>query len=244
MKIKTYIFNYCRHFESFDLFANFQERNVESKIINCDCEHETKELGFNTFASSDFISLPNLGYSGQWNAMLDDLVDDDNNEDIILIVNSDVSIPKLDFLLERMNKFYLIENSGIYAPNVRHCGWNFCKKMLGKIEDFHIVPSTDSVIWSLRKDIAFKVGKIDIEKNKWGWGIEVLASYYAKLKNQHVVRDYNLVCRHPRETLYSKHESSLQQKEWFDSFEFSKDLWNHYFTRYKYGFNGNGLLMG
>ena len=116
--------------------------------------------------------------------------------------------------------------------------------MLPKIEDFHVVPATDSVIWSLRKEIAIEVGKIDLELNKLGWGIEVLASYFSKLKNQHVVRDYKVFCRHPKSTSYWKAEARQQQENWFNSFDFSEDLWKHYKTRYKYGFNKSGLLMG
>lgn len=243
MKIKTYIFNYCRYFDSFKLFEEFKKRNIESKIIDCQCD-KIEKLEFLNFSRDSFINLPNVGYSGQWNAMLDDLDDDEEDYDVILIVNSDVSIPKLDFLLERMDKFYSMENSGIYAPHVRWCGWNFCRKMLPKIEDFHVVSATDSVIWSLRKEIAFKVGKIDLEVNKLGWGIEVLASYFSKLKNQHVVRDYKVFCRHPKSTSYGRQEAGLQQEKWFNSFDFSEDLWKHYETRYKYGFNKSGLLMG
>ena len=153
MKIKSYIFNYCRYFESLELLTEFQSRNIESKIINCHCSHLPEDEMLKS--NDNFISLPNLGYSGQWNAMLNDLNDED---DIILITNSDVMIPKIDLLLERMKKFYSFENSGMYAPNVRWMSWNFCKKMLEKIDDFHIVPSTDSVIWSLRKEIAFEIG--------------------------------------------------------------------------------------
>lgn len=238
MKIKSYIFNYCRYFESLELLTEFQSRNIESKIINCHCSHLPEDEMLKS--NDNFISLPNLGYSGQWNAMLNDLNDED---DIILITNSDVMIPKIDLLLERMKKFYSFENSGMYAPNVRWMSWNFCKKMLEKIDDFHIVPSTDSVIWSLRKEIAFEIGQIDLEKNKWGWGIEVLASYYCNLKNKLVVRDYNVVCKHKKETLYGRPEAESQQKEWFNSFNFSDDLWKHYYSRYDYGFDRSGILM-
>ncbi len=240
MKIKPYIFNYCRYFESFDLLSSFESKGLEAKVIDCHCGSIAFRRKPKHFDNKRRISLPNVGYSGQWNAMLNDL----NGEDeVVLLINSDVKILNLDLLLERMERFYSIENSGIYAPNVSWTSWTFLKKSLDKFEDFHIVPATDSMIWSLRKDIAFKVGEVDLSVNKWGWGIEVVASYLCNVENKLVVRDYEVLCKHPKDTSYSNVESRIQMDNWFNSFEFSEDLWKHFYSRNNYGFGSGGISI-
>lgn len=233
MKIQVFIFNYSRFKKARKLFIEFNKRNIETFLINC---HHDEDPNFEE--SEHVIKLENVGYSGQWNKMLEV-----SDSDVLLIINSDVEIPKINHLINRMDLFYsYYENSGIYAPNVHWTNWSFDPYSLEKIKfGFRIVPGTDSVIWSVRQEIALKVGKINLNKNYLGWGIENLAAYFCNKENKLVVRDYKVKCKHPKETLYSTEKAFIQFKNWINALKIDKEyFWNLYNKRYNHNFGCGG----
>jgi hypothetical protein len=233
MKIQVFIFNYSRFQQSNELLKLFDNEKIESFIINCHHENDP-----NFEETNKIIKLPNLGYSGQWNKTLEIA-----NCDVLLIVNSDVLIPSIKKLIKRMKLFYeYYENqAGVYAPNVDWTTWSFNPYSLEKIKfGFRKVPGTDSTIWSLRQEIALQVGKIDLEKNHLGWGIENLASYFSHKNNKLVVRDYKIKCKHPNESLYSRENAMKQFENWIDSLKIDKEyFWQLYKKREDYEFGSN-----
>ena len=97
--------------------------------------------------------------------------------------------------------------------------------------------------WSEKKYIECDIGDVSISVNKCGWGIEVVATYLFNLENRLVVRDYEVLCKHPKDTSYSNIESRIQMDNWFNSFEFSEDLWKHFYSRNNYGFGSGGITI-
>lgn len=229
MKIQVFIFNYSRFKQALNLYKQFSEKRLETFLLNC---HHEDDPNFKE--TNNIIKMPNIGYSGQWNKAISIA-----NCDVLLIINSDVVIRNIDKLINRINLFYkYYENSGIYAPNVDWTTWSFNPYSLEKIKfGFRKVPATDSVVWSLRQEIALQVGKIDLNKNFLGWGIENLAAYFCYAENKLVVRDYKVKCFHPKETLYSREKAMIQFSNWVESLKIDKDyFWNLYNQRDKHEF--------
>jgi hypothetical protein len=233
MKTQVFIFNYSRFDQAINLFDQFNNEKIETFLINCHCENDPD------FEETEkIIKLPNLGYSGQWNKTVEL-----SNCDVILIINSDVYIPNIKKLIRRMNLFYenYEDKGAIYAPNVDWTTWSFDPYSLEKLKlGFRKVPGTDSTIWSLRQEIVLQVGKIDLDKNSLGWGIENLASYFSHKDKKLVVRDYKIKCLHPKQTLYSREKAMIQFENWIKSLKIDEEyFWEIYNKRYEHEFGSD-----
>jgi len=233
MEVQIFIFNYAHFKKALDLFSKFSDSGYDTYIINCKGPNDPNFKG-----NDKIIMLPNVFYSGQWNEALKLL-----KADVALFVNSDVTIPKLPRVMDRLKKFYnsFGDNAGIYSPNVSWTPWTYNPKLLPEIGiGFKQVPGTDSVIWSVCKSIALKVGQIDLSTNKFGWGIELVAAYYCSLESKFVVRDYLVKCRHPKHTSYSRSVADREWKNMIGKMNLPKDFWSFYNSRSKYQFGWRG----
>jgi len=234
MNVQVFIFNYAHFSSALKLFYDFTNLKFDTYLINCESPNDPE------FEETDKIKkFPNIYYSGQWNEALKLFT-----ADVGLFVNSDVKLTEMERIMNRLRKFYRTfgKRAGIYAPNVSWTPWTYNPKLLPEVRaGYKIVPGTDSVIWSVTKPIAFKLGPIDLSVNKLGWGIELVASYYCFLESKLVVRDYMVKCFHPRATSYNRNNADRQWKEMINRMKIGKQFWNYYDTihRYQFGWNGN-----
>lgn len=234
MKIQYFIFNYDHFDNAKKLFDTFTTLNCDTYLLSCESPRDP------SFEETDKIKkLPNIYYSGQWNEALRLLKPD---TDVMFITNADVKID-LHRLLPRMNNFYIKHDKkvGIYSPNVRWTPWTYNPWLLEDIEDgIKNVVATDSVTWSLSTDLARKIGSIDLNINRFGWGIEILAAWYSYLEGRYVVRDYKIRCEHPRHTAYDRNQADSQWRKMAHLMGLREDFWNYYNSRYKYEFDWQG----
>lgn len=233
MKIQVFIFNYNHFEDAMDLFNKFNELKYDTFLLNCESKSDPE------FEQTDRIKkYPNIYYSGQWNEVLSL-----GNADVFFIINADVKIPKIDFLMKRLEKFYnhFGDKAGIYAPNHEWTPWTYNPHLLPTLEfDYKVVPTPDSTIWAVSNDIARKVDYVDTKTNLYGWGIEIVAAYFCVEEGKHVVRDYNIKCFHPRSTAYSRYHADIQWREWLATKNLGKKFWDHYHSRDKYEFGWSG----
>lgn len=226
MDIQVFIFNYNHFNQAINLFNRFTEY-ADTYIINC---HSNSDPSFESTAK--ILKFDNIYYSGQWNEMLKLLT-----ADISLIINSDVGVYNVKKLINRMKYCYSKYKIGLYAPNHYWTPWTYDIDLLKNVEyGLKQVPATDSTIWSLKADIAHKVGPLDLTINKLGWGIEILAAYYCKLQDLLVVRDYCVKCSHPQSTAYNRDDAKKEFIKWIKSKNIEKEFKEYYNLRNKFGF--------
>lgn len=235
MKIKWFIFNYAHFDHALQLFYGFLEENCDVYLLNCASPNDPP------FDETDRIKkFPNIYYSGQWNEALK-LLDPDT--DVMFITNADVDIPSISKLIHKTKSFYSNygDKAGVYAPNVWWTPWTFNPALLKDLGNgLREVMGTDSTIWSLSASLAHQVGPIDLSINKLGWGIELVAAYYASMQEKLVVRDYTIKCGHPRNTSYDRNAADREWRNMISKMKLDHNFWKFYDTRNKYGFGWVG----
>lgn len=206
MKIQTFIFNYSLFDKAFNLYERFSSHGYDTYLLNCACKNDPE------FKETDkILKFPNIYYSGQWNKTLEIA-----NCDVINIVSSDIEVPNVKLFMKKMTKFYEKhgDKAAIYAPDVWWTPWTYNPSKLKDVGDeCKLVPTTDSMVWSLRSDVAYKVGPIDLNVNKIGWGIEIIAAWIADLEGRYTARDYSIKLTHPQKaiTIEVKQIESLEK---------------------------------
>jgi hypothetical protein len=234
MKIQVFIFNYNHFEDAMNLFTIFNDLNYDTYLLNCKGSNDPE------FEQTDRIKkYDNIYYSGQWNETLWHA-----NADVILIINSDVKVPKPGLLMKRLEKYYNTygEKAGIYAPNHSWTPWTYNPILLPTLYmGLKEVPMTDSTIWAITTEMAKKVDFVDTKINLFGWGIEIVGAYLCKLVQKYVTRDYALKCYHPRSTTYNRYEADMQWREWVARKGFGREFWNYYNSRdlYEFGWDGD-----
>jgi len=233
MRIQYFIFNYAHFIDAMNLFNGFNAEGCDTYLLNCESSADPQ------FEETDKIKkFPNIYYSGQWNEALKLL-----NADVIFIINSDVKVRSYSRLIYKMKNFYMKFGSqaGLYAPNHYWTPWTYNPALLEDIGGgIKKVPCTDSTVWSLCADMAYKVGPMDLKINKLGWGIECLAAYYCSLENKLVVRDYSVKCDHPCHTAYDRGKADREWRQMIEKMNLGPDFWKYYDSRSKYGFGWHG----
>lgn len=235
MNIQVFIFNYKFFHQGLNLYNSFKKLNYKTHLLNCSHPNDPP------FDSTDEIKmLPNIHYSGQWNEALKLL---EPKTDVFLIVCSDVTIKSPKILMNKLESFYnkYGDNAGIYAPNAWWTPWTYNPKLLKDLgKGCKEVVATDSMIWSVHKSMAQKVGPIDLSINKIGWGIEILASLYCKQNKRLVARDYSVVVDHPQSSAYDRTKADQEFRNMISKLPNSQQFWDHYNSRNKYEFGWHG----
>ncbi len=233
MHIQYFIFNYARFDDAMTLYKGFSDASCDVFLLNCESPLDP------SFEETDRIKkLPNIYYSGQWNEALKLLTGN-----VAFLINSDVKIKSIPRLIQKMQSFYSKygDKAGIYAPNLHWTPWTYNPARLEDLGNgVKRVPATDSTVWSVCSSLAHKVGPVDLSINKLGWGIEVVAAYYAFLEKKLVVRDYSIKLEHPNHTAYNRTEADQTWRKWANSLGLGREFWRYYDSRDKYGFGWVG----
>jgi len=227
MKIQYFVFNYAHFHEAKDLLNRFLNEGLDAYLLSNEAPNDPE------YEETDRVKkFSNIFYTGQWNEALKLF-----NADILFITNADVTINSIPELVSKMTNFYEKYKSDLYAPNHYWTSWTFDPNLLEDLEpNLKLVPMTDSTIWSISADIVQKVGQIDLDINKLGWGIEILAAWYCKQLGKYVVRDYSVKYKHPRSTKYNRHEADKQFRKMISSRGLGQEFWKYYNSRNKFGF--------
>lgn len=105
---------------------------------------------------------------------------------------------------------------GVYAPDVRWCGWQYDVSKLPQYSyQVYEVPCTDMLCWAVRADVLAILPHVDPAVNRLGWGIDLATVAAAKSLGLKVVRDYNYRAGHPRHTNYDGSNASVEMEAWF-----------------------------
>jgi hypothetical protein len=233
MHVQYFIFNYAHFTEAMALYDGFKDAGCDVFLLNCESPLDP------IFEETDHIKkFGNIYYTGQWNEALKLLTGD-----AAFLINSDVKVKSIRRLISKTEAFFSKygQKAGIYAPNLWWTPWTYNPALLEDIgNQLKKVPATDSTVWGVCSSIAHKVGPIDLNLNRLGWGIEIVAAYYCVLEGKLVVRDYSIKLEHPHHTAYNRAEADRQWRRWVDHLGLGKNFWNHYHSRQRYGFGWIG----
>ena len=210
--LQVFIFNYGLMENAQKLYSQFEALGVNAVILDSDSGKDVPDLEY-------IHAFDNVYYSGLWNEALNLFTGSH-----MLIVTSDVEIPDARKLVNNAKMFYKSDNAWIYAPNVNYTFWDYETSALPDYSrDVKIVPNTDGMCWMLNSDAAFSVGNIDIEINKIGFGIDLLAAMFASREGKIVGRDYSITVKHPQTRSYDSGDAEKQEFQWIESLGYYRE---------------------
>jgi hypothetical protein len=210
--LQVFIFNYGLMENAQKLYSQFEALGVNAVILDSDSGKDVPDLEY-------IHAFDNVYYSGLWNEALNLFTGSH-----MLIVTSDVEIPDARKLVNNAKMFYKSDKAWIYAPNVNYTFWDYETSALPDYSrDVKIVPNTDGMCWMLNSDAAFSVGNIDIEINKIGFGIDLLAAMFASREGKIVGRDYSITVKHPQTRSYDSGDAEKQEFQWIESLGYYRE---------------------
>ena len=211
-KMEMFILNYGHLDNAAKLVAQLQRCSVKVKVLSaeCDTDDHAKHRGI------PIIRRPGTDfYSGLWNEVLKW-----SKDPIVGIMTGDVEVPDVALLIKRGLDFFQRtgQKGWIYAPDVNHTHFRYRRQALHLVaNNCYEVPTTDSTCWFLRRECIEAIGRIDTSINKFGYGLDILASLYAKERGKLCVRDFGVEVIHPNSKSYSDKEAQKQERAWVNS---------------------------
>ena len=210
--IEVFILNYGHLDSAVQLMDKLQSCLVSVTVLSAECA--TDDYG--KHSNVPIVRRPSTDfYSALWNAVVVR-----SKAEIVGIITGDVAVPDVELLVQRASAFFTQqgENAWIYAPDVNYTHFRYRRQALRLIANScYEVPTTDSTCWFLRRECLQNIGRIDTSINKFGYGLDVLASLYAKERGKLCVRDFGVEIIHPKSKGYSDKEAEKQEKAWVES---------------------------
>ena len=153
----------------------------------------------------DFI-LPNRHYSGLWNAAIRLALE--RRKPWLLFVASDVQVPDQERLAACMRAVLKDRSVGIYTPALRpdsRLAFPACyHRGTGRLRECFVC---EGFFFLARTDVLTSLCPVDLEANRYGWGMDIMAAYHAYRTGRRVIVDDRVVIYHPS----AIHEISIEQ---------------------------------
>ncbi len=210
--IEVFILNYGHLDKAVQLMHQLQSCLVNVTILSAECA--TDDCGKHN--SSSIVRRPGTDfYSALWNEVVKR-----SDAAIVGLVTGDVEIPDVQLLIQRAVDVFTqnSEQAWIYAPDVCYTHFRYRREALKLVSNScYEVPTTDSTCWFLRRECLQAIGRVDTSINKFGYGLDILASLYAKERGKLCVRDFGVEIIHPKSKGYSDKEAQEQERAWVKS---------------------------
>jgi hypothetical protein len=142
--------------------------------------------------------------------------------DILLQIQSDALIMNSKELINSCKNAYESGlNIGIWAPDINYTSWiteisskkwllNKYDKRIKKLYGLVEVINTDCTCWALSKEVIEELNTLDLKDSKYGWGLDLIASAICRSQKIKVMRNINLIVKHPKSTGYNEEKASLE----------------------------------
>lgn len=221
--MKVFIFNYGLLKKAISMHSTLIKAGIDSTVLS-----SPHKSDFKTKDKSIVRYNTNMYYGGLYN----EAVKMSDNENIMMI-NSDNIIKDIVSLYNRADLFFSVYRSpGVYAPSIKNGGtyWNYDRDRLGWADiyrNWKRAPITDGTCWALSKEVIKKTGLIDLDKNRIGWAIDVLAAMNAKSMGLHVIVDYGIEIMHPAKTIYDIKQAAHEEYMYINSIGVSKEYYDY-----------------
>lgn len=138
-----------------------------------------------------------------------------NTADIHLQIQADASCADWAGLVRRCRTVHTeIPAVGVWAPEVDYTFWHSSSVTLSrwKTGELRVVAQTDSIVWSLSRQVVSRLRVLDFTANTFGWGIDWAAVAYALSHGLLAVRDPSVQVHHPRGTGYDSDLAARQMQ--------------------------------
>jgi hypothetical protein len=197
--VQTFIFNWKNQYSN----AKFLNINLDNSIvINSD------EL----YNNEDWINLGNEAYFTTQFLKAIELF----NGDIFFHIQADATYHSWNSILKDAIEDYSKYKWGIYVPNVDYTWFSASKVDISVLSNNRMnVKCGDCTVWMIHKEVIdyFKSLNLDISKNKYGWGVDLIFYAISHLLNKPVIRNYNHTVLHPSNRNYNRLMAEKQMIE-------------------------------
>jgi len=170
------------------------------------------------------FKLENVGYSGLFNKSVELCIE--KNKDGLLLVCSDVFIKKNQFqkIVEKIN--IINQNEiGVYSPSSKGQSHAHCKKIK---DGFRDVVFVEGFVFYASIDILKEIYPVDLNINKFGYGLDAHKGVLCFKKNKRCVIDDDIEVFHTEGTGYNTNEASAQFINYMNNNVELKKFWEEY----------------
>lgn len=188
-----------------------------SETIIIDSDSSKKEEDFD-------IIIKNNGYSGLFNKACEVAIE--KKVDGVLFICSDVSIKKKQAkqIIEKISTLNSNE-IGVYSPSSKGQSHAHCKK---RGEKFREVVFVEGFMFYAFMDILKEVYPVNLDVNKFGYGLDVHKGMVCMQKNKKCIIDNSIEVYHREGTGYDTVEASHQFISYMDKNANLKKFWKIY----------------
>lgn len=210
--MQVFVFNYGHLSNAAKLTTRLHKQSIVATLLSAECVGDA----FDSYSNIRIFPRPSTDfYSALWNEVIAS-----STAEIVGVITGDVEVPDVQLLIQRAAEFFTRhgENAWIYAPDVGYTHFRYRRQSLRLIANgCYEVPTTDSTCWFLRRECLQAIGRVDTSINKFGYGLDILASLHAKERGKLCVRDFGVEIIHPKSKGYSDQEAQEQERAWVKS---------------------------
>ncbi|OFY85781.1 MAG: hypothetical protein A3F72_21645 [Bacteroidetes bacterium RIFCSPLOWO2_12_FULL_35_15] len=205
-------------------------KKIMCSIVNYNCNENALKLRsslskyFDTVVfdsgskikNKKFIQLDNVYYSGLFNNAYE--YARSHGYEYVFFICSDVEIKndQVEIMVNNLNNIDISE-IGIYSPSSTGRSHFYCKKQNAR--GLRVVPFVEGFVFLAHLDVLKNIAPIDLNINKYGWGLDVAKGFFAKKLNKLCVIDDEVTVYHPEGTGYSDEFAEEGMWKWMDTFE-------------------------
>jgi hypothetical protein len=157
------------------------------------------------------IILPNHRYTGLWNTAVRLALE--HNKEWLLFVASDVQLPDASLFAACVQTVLKNSSIGIYSPALRsdsRLSYSACfQRGTGKLRECYVV---EGFFFLARTNILERLYPVTIEECRFGFGIDLMAAYYAYHTGHKVVVDDRVVIYHPGAIHATPNEQAVEEQ--------------------------------
>jgi hypothetical protein len=192
MRIQSFVFNWPGHSENAARLAADLAAISTVTVINSDPDVAAAHPGWDHLDSEAY-------FSAQWNRAVE-LFD----ADLFFHVQADARPDNVAAVLARAQQVLAGRSAGVYEPNVDYTFFRYDRGLLREVEPgLFEVPVTDCTCWAIRGSIVRQFQPVDVDVNKFGWGISSVVAALCRLEGASCVRDFRFLVRHPNSRGYA-----------------------------------------
>jgi hypothetical protein len=211
VKLAVVIVNHALQQDAIALKARFKQAlaaNPQARVLSIDSGSALTESEREDFD----LCLPNVFYSGLFNATLDQ-TNDYANDCIVLFICSDVKISDVNALLRQMHAAFARWRVGIYAPSVAE-PQGLRSTVHLNVGGLRQAMFAEGFCFAARLGILRRLGHIDTSVNALGWGIDVELGRIAAARMLSCYVDDDIIVSHAPGSGYDSGEAQRQWVAW------------------------------
>jgi len=203
VKLQAFIFNWPGEKQRAKDLEALLRPHCETFVINSDESARDLHPQWHHLTSDAF-------FAAQWNKAVEIF-----SGDVLVHVQADAWPHDIERILDRCIYYIGERGVGVYAPNLDFTDLEYRRKALTAFDqEVYEVPSTDETCWMISSEVLRRMPLAEPEVNKYGWGMDFVASAVARSIGRKVVRDYRFHVDHPKGRGYNDSQARIKWVEY------------------------------